>query len=667
MGDTRLKIKPGVEIQSTPYQTGLGLNDSQLIRHHQGYIQKLGGWARLSNSRTVGTPRGMQAFIDLDGNKYIAYGTELTLGILNGVDLYDITPLRATSDLTGPFTTVAASSTVQVTDPAHAASVGDLIYIATAAYVDGIILQGLYTITNVIDANNYEFDSGQLAIAGVSGGGDTFQFTTTMGSPTVAFTLGAATFATDDVIFVYVSTAVGGLTIEGSYTLDSPTTFQATAAGSNDVQSENGGDVEILYYISSSPDPTSPFVYGAGYYGMGPYGVGTGSNSNFYLRQWSMDAWGEILLAAPWKGPLYQWAPPIATGNRATVVSNAPEFNTQILIAMPQQQVVSFGSDAGGYLDPLLVRWSDVSDYSSSTAWTALVTNQAGSFRIPRGSMIIGARQASVQILIWTDIGLWSMQYVQPPLVYGFNEVGTNCGLVNMRATQEMAGVIYWMGNNGFFRFNGNAVETLPCAVWDFAFNNLDRPYGAAIFAAPNSDFTEVAWFFPMIGDVGATLSYVKYNVAMGLWDKGTLPRSSWIDRSGVAAPTGAEGNDGYLQEHEVSTDADGEGMVSSLDTGLMPLDDGAEHFMFLERIYPDFKMAPGSTVYITVYMFKTTSPDETPKTFGPYTITSTTQWFIVRGRGKFAQLHIESTALGTTYRVGDMRARVAPAGRGDT
>jgi hypothetical protein len=298
-----------------------------------------------------------------------------------------------------------------------------------------------------------------------------------------------------------------------------------------------------------------------------------------------------------------------------------------------------------------------------------------------------------------------------------------------------MNGIVYWMGQSQFYRLAGNGVEPIKCPIWDVVFQDLDTNNLDKIRVAPNSRFGEIAWHFPMNGNLGitnivgngssvtvtysgvgtfsvgttVTLSavspaiyngayvvvstsgntvtfvstkttpyvsgglisgslenngYVKYNIAENLWDKGELTRTAGVDRSEIAAPIGAEGDDGYLQEHEASVDADEAAMDAWFETGLIPIDDGAQNFMHLDRVFPDFRMATGSTVYVTVTMYDSDAQDATGRVYGPFTVTSTTQFFKVDGRGKFAQLFIESSDLGSFWRVGDQRVRAAPAGR---
>ncbi len=205
---------------------------------------------------------------------------------------------------------------------------------------------------------------------------------------------------------------------------------------------------------------------------------------------------------------------------------------------MPQQILVAWGSvSTGQQQDPLTVRWSSILDY---TNWTVSTQTQAGSFRIPTGSEIRGGGQGPQQALIWTDLDLYVMQYLGFPLVWGFNQVATGCGLVGPHAFCVMRNSVYWMSSGNFFVLTGGGVRELPCTVWDKVFQNLDVANQNKCVAAANSMFDEITFYFPSLsGGTGEIDSYVKVNVTNGGWDYGTLSRTAWIDQSVLGQPIG--------------------------------------------------------------------------------------------------------------------------------
>jgi hypothetical protein len=174
----------------------------------------------------------------------------------------------------------------------------------------------------------------------------------------------------------------------------------------------------------------------------------------------------------------------------------APPHNQGLLVTMPQQIVMAFGSspDGGSAIDPLLIRWSDQSDFSS---WAPTVTNQAGSFRLPRGDRIIGAIQAGVATYLWTEYEFWTAQYSGFPFVFGFFQQGASCGLIAQNAIISLGTTTYWMGDHGFFLTTGSGFQQIPCSVWDYVYLDLDLPNADKCFAGADYHFREIFFFFP--------------------------------------------------------------------------------------------------------------------------------------------------------------------------
>ena len=376
---------------------------------------------------------------------------------------------------------------------------------------------------------------------------------------------------------------------------------------------------------------------------------------------WSLDNWGEYLVASPHMGSIFYWN--TASGSdHCDIMPNAPLVNEGMFIAMPERQVIAYGSTFNGIQDPLLVRWCDVGNFSS---WVGTVTNQAGSYRIPKGSMIVGGLQGPQQSLLWTDIALWSMQYISQPFIYSFNEIGTGCGLVGRKAAATMSGVVYWMSQSQFFRLSSGGPEPIQCPIWDVIFQDIDTNYWQNVRCAPNSRFGEVSWFYPTTGSGGVPTKYVKYNTLTGQWDFGTLARTAWIDQSVFGPPIGA-GSNFFIYQHETSTDADGTPMNSSFKTGYFTLADGDEK-TFLDQLWPDMKWGyyngiPSADVSIT---FHTTDyPGLTPTIHGPYTVTQSTDYITPRIRARLIAIEVSSNDIGSFWRLGNIRYRVQQDGK---
>ena len=361
--------------------------------------------------------------------------------------------------------------------------------------------------------------------------------------------------------------------------------------------------------------------------------------------------------------PIFYWDPTSGSPT-ATILPYAPAVNDGIMVAMPQRQIVAWGSTFTGVQDPLLVRWCDVSNYN---VWIATVTNQAGSYRIPKGSKIVGGIQATQQGLLWTDIGLWAMQYIGPPYVYAFNEIGTGCGLIARKAAASYGGAVYWMGPSQFFALTANGVEPMECPIWDVVYQQLDPANVDKIRVAVNSRFGEVTWYLPTLASGGEVAVYAKYNVALKTWDYGNLARSAWVDQSVLGAPIGADPNLLYIYQHEVSSatgltlfDADTAAMASSFQTGFFAMDD-ADFKVFVDQVWPDMKWglfggAQNATVNLTFYVCD--YPGGPVSTYGPFPLSAATQFVSPRFRGRLVSIALSSSDLGTFWRLGGIRYR---------
>ena len=579
----------------------------------------------------------------------------------------------------------ASFSTISktVTGASGTGSIATLTYAASYTFVVGSVItvsginpagyNGTYVVT-ASTSTSVSYASTTTA-AFVSGGtaqnnGSVALFNTTIASDFVVVTLANHGYAVGDTFPVLIATTVGGITLYGNYTvLAVPNTFQFTISGPTVASStssglENSGNAHFLYYNGIGP-VGAPSGYGRGAYGAGGYGSGISGLSNagvpINADDWTLDNWGSFLISNPLGGPIYQWDP--NSGNVISqIIAEAPPVNTGMFVAMPQRQIVSWGTTFTGIVDPMLIRWCDVNDYNQ---WIALITNQAGSYRIPKGSRIVECIQGPQQGLIWTDLGIWAMQYTGPPYVYQFNELGTGCGLVGRKAAGSVSGVVYWMGQSQFYRLSGDGVSPIRCPVWDVVFQDLDTTKLDNIRFAANSRFGEVTWYYPTKSNGGENSHYVKYNFILDQWDFGQLSRTAWINESVLGPPIGASDST-YIYQHETSPDADGNAMLSSFQTGYFVITEANEK-MFIDQIWPDMKWGyyggtQSANVLITFYVADYAG--QTPLVYGPYTMTQATTFLTPRFRGRLVSVKIESNDIGSWWRLGNIRYRFQPDGR---
>ena len=250
-----------------------------------------------------------------------------------------------------------------------------------------------------------------------------------------------------------------------------------------------------------------------------------------------MDNWGSQLLANPQDEPLFHWDPTTGLG-AATVLLPAPQIVHGMFVAMPQQMIVAYGASTGGVQDPLLVAWCDAGNFN---VWTANVNNEAGTYRLTRGSKIVGGIQGPLQCMLWTDVGLWLMQYIGYPNVWGFLEISRGCGLIAKKAVNVVGTNVYWMSRDGFWVYAGGGAMRLQCDVWDILKNNLNLNFLQNIRCCPNTGFDEVSWECPSTASAsGENDIYVKFNVVTNEWDYGYLAMSEWIDQNVFGNPISA-------------------------------------------------------------------------------------------------------------------------------
>jgi len=280
--------------------------------------------------------------------------------------------------------------------------------------------------------------------------------------------------------------------------------------------------------------------------------------------------------------------------------------------------------------------------------------------------MIIGGLQCPQFGLISTDIDVWTMTYVGGIVIFNFTRVGTGCGFISSHACGVLAGNPYWMSNNNFFSLGAQGVVPMPCSVWDQVFQNLSSTYQTKVRAAVNSAFNEIAWFYPSAASTGENDSYVRAHIEGSEfeWDYGTLARTAWYDVSVLGMPIGADPT-GQLYQHETGTSITGVGLPS-FQTGWWTIGEGQE-MASVDMVIPDFiwglrSGAQNASVNITFYVVN--FPGDTPRIFGPYTVTQATEFITLRARGRLMSALVQSSAASEFWRLGRIRFRWGRAGR---
>ena len=656
--------------------------------------EKIGGWQKAVIQQFLGTCRHMLPFSNLTGSYFLGVGTNLKYYIERGGTFYDITPIRLTVTQSNPFTTTNGSTTVLVTIPNHGAFTGDFVTFSASppSPVGGLTLNGEYQIANVLTSATFTITAPSAATSSATGGGSVtavFQINTGLDTTLYANGWGAGTWGG-----ILAGTSV---TFTGSIS-GTTLTVSAVASGTLAV-----GQLVTGFDVSASP-PGSSATYitalGTGTGGVGTYtvsvsqtvssrtmsafsGTGWGAASNTQvagtrLRLWSSDNFGQDLVINPRDAAIYYWSNATGLGSRAVLLSTLPGASSvpaiarQILVSDLDRKIIAFGCTdiVTGVQDRLLIRWSSTEDPAN---WTPTETNSAGGIRIPSGSEFIGAVETKQEILVWSDDSVHSLRYIGAPFEYSIARIGMT-SLAAPYAVAAANDVVFWMGANGFFQWDGR-LAGLPCSVKDYVFNNLNWNQAEKIVAGSNMSFNEVWWFYPSLNS-NENDRYVLYNYNEKVWSIGTIVRTAWIDR-GIEDYPRAASTDGYIYFHELGQD-DGSTnpfspIVAYIESGPTEIGQG-DQFGFVWRMIPDVDFRnssdPNATVNFVMEAQNYSGGDFTQFANNNTTLTATvpitqfTEQTYFRLRGRMLTLRIQSEDVGVAWRAGIPRIDVRTDGR---
>jgi len=451
-------------------------------------------------------------------------------------------------------------------------------------------------------------------------------------------------------------------------------THTSAASGST---ASGGGTGNAKYQISVGPElSTSAFGWGTDSWGSGTWGTPSStSNVTLEARQWSLDNFGEDLIATALNGGAFKWDTSAGVSTRAVAISGAPTASRLGLVSTPDRHLVFMGTEntigTTSSQDDLLIRFSSQEDI---TTYQPTAENTAGSLRIADGSRIVAAERSRGQILVWTDTSLHGLQFIGPPFTFGLRQLGQNCGAIGSHSAVDINGISYWMSQDSFFLFDGS-VKKLPCTVEQFVFDNINITGSENSFAGHNGEFNEIMWFYPRTGSDQIN-AIVAYNYLEQTWWTGTLDRTSWIDREVFDNPVGTEYlatttannevilglTDGATQAflHETGNDADGEAITAFVKSGVVQIAQGDE-FAFVSKIIPDVENQVG--VLNAKLEFKN-YPNNSTSVTKTTSFSDTTDFVSLRGRGREFTVNLVSNTTGTAWRLGTQRFDIQPDGR---
>ncbi len=641
------KVLPGIDKQDTTSGAENRWVDCDNTRFRYGLPEKVGGWSSLIPNTIVGVARRQFAFVDLDGNRYIAIGTDKFLLIYFEGQLYDITPLKTT--LTScTIATTSGSPICSITKASHGLTAGDIILL------DSVTLPGG---TGYTDA---DFEDKLFQVTNVT------------------------------------STSV--------FTITQSTNATATVS--------TGGSLSVIPYETVGPAAQS-YGYGWGIdtWSSGAWGeAAPASDVSLEPGLWSLSNFGQVLVATIANGKTFTWnagdAARLTTRASTTTsgfsTSANPTATRVTLVSPTTRHLIHLGTETvigdTSTQDDMFIRFSDQEDIND---YTPTAINSAGSQRLQDGTKIMGALKAKETILVWTDNALYTMKFIGAPFTFGFEQVGTNCGLIGKNAAIEIDGMAFWMSSNGFFMFDGT-VKSMPCSVEDYVYDQADTTKGQQVYAGINNLFTEVVWYYPSTNseynDQTVVFNYGE-PIKGGVWYIGTEARTSWIDASVYPKPSATKFNDSAtgtfpvivgedglgqttLFEHEVGTDqvnADGTtttitSFVKSYDFDIQSRQQNAqgkstgpgisgEVFLAMRRFVPDFKNLQGNAK-VTLAVKRYPQESETTTNLSPFTINANTDKKDTRARGRFVNIKIENTDVSESWRFGTLRIDIQPDGR---
>jgi hypothetical protein len=636
---TKYRIKPGFNKQATESEAIGQWTDGDFVRFRYGQPEKIGGWTSLVSgaySSIIGAARDQHVWSDLDGNKYSAMGTNKLLIIYYEGAFYDITPLQTDNFSTGAnITTTNLSKNVTITTSGgHNLIPGDIITFANA---------GSFTLPDT-DYTATDFD---------------------------------------DVLF-----EVKTVPTATTFTIQMPTEETGTGA-------TNDGTLDVNPYEPVGPlSQTYGYGWGTGTWSRLAWGsASTSSNVVLDPANWSLDNWGQILIATIHNGRSFTWDPTSGLTTRAVLNTNMPSRSVMSIVSDRDRHLIHLGTEitigTPSKQDKMFIRFSDQEDYD---VYAPTSVNTAGTFQLDDGTKIVGATKGKDYIMVFTDTATYRMDFVGPPFTFSIRKVASNAGLIGQHAAVYANGAMWWMGATGGFYVYDGTVKAVPCLVEDFVFTNngagdlgLNYNSGEIIYAGINELYSEVNWFYPSTNSTVIDRC-VTYNFSEQIWYTSSLDRTTWEGSTVYAAPfatdfqasltptyptvNGVSNGATILYQHETGVNqenADGtETAISSyIQSGEFEI--GAEgegqYFMSVSRFIPDFKSLSGDA-QVTIFVNRYPQSTATSSPLGPFTVTSSTTKIDTRARGRLAAVKIATDGLNESWRYGTFSFDVKPDGR---
>jgi len=697
------QFRPGVNRENTQYYTGGGWYQSDKVRFRQGMPEKIGGWTQYNGTYTYqGVCRLLWNWITLANQNFVAVGTNLKFYVTLGAQYYDITPVRVVSTLTNPFTATAGSAKITVTASSHGAVTGDFVTFSGATGLGGnitaAVLNQQYQIT-VTSTSTYTFTATATAnstdAAGSPGGGTvtaTYQVNTGPAVQTPFYGWGAGSWGSGT--WGTGGTTKVNLQIWNAYNYGENLLYgprggaiyywQPAVNGTSNpgvLLSSLGGTVTVTNAtpaVVTTTNVSLPNNSGIQLNATGSMPTGLSANTTYYVTNTTGTTFN--LAATPGGSPL----PTSSTGSGVYIsdLVDVPIYQNTLTVSDASRFIIVFGTNAyqSSVLDPMLIRWSD---QANPLVWYPDITNQAGSIRLSHGSQIVTTVQTRQEIVTITDQAVYSLQYVGPPFVWASQLLGENTSIIGPNAAIYANGVVYWMGVDKFYMYDGR-VQTLNCDLRRYVFQNINQQQNQQVYCSTVEGFNEVWWFY-CTGQNTNPDSYVVYNYQDKIWYYGTINRTAWLDTTLQSNPIGASYNPttgtGQLLNQESGVDDVSTGTPAPIDAYIQSSEfdiQQGDHFSFVWRMLPDLTFTGSNTSSTTPQALMTLYPlnsagsgtgtgntDAVTYKGSTYTVTDEFTGIIyTRIRGRQLIFKMESNQVGTTWQLGAVRFDIREDGR---
>ena len=706
----KVQFLPGFNKQITETQAEGQWVGGDNVRFRYGTPEKIGGWSQLGENKLTGAARAMHHIVNSSGVKYSIIGTNRILYAYSGGVFYDIHPIKATTTLTSAFSTTNGSPTVTITfSTGHSLSPGDIILLDNFTTITGsnysasdfddkkfMVTSTPTNLTITITMSSNESGSGATTSGGIRVqtyypvgpaeqlpglGWGLGQYSGTVANPQTTTLNGAINSSTTTIVLTsstnFPSTGTNQILIgteEISYTGISGNTLTGVTRGVRNTTAASHSDGATI-------TNTSDYV---------AWGEAASGDLTIDPGMWSIDNFGNKIISLIHNKQVFEWNADAsnATATRATIISGAPTASRDMIVSTPDRHLVFFGTETTigtpSTQDQMFIRFSNQEDINT---YTPTATNTAGTQRLADGSRIMGAVRGRDAIYVWTDTALFTQRFIGPPFTFGFAQVGTNCGLIGQNAAVEVDGAAYWFSENGFFRYAG-ALQSLPCLVEDFVFNDLNTTANQLINAGLNNLFGEINWFYCSSGSTVVnkvvTFNYFESSPERPIWTTGTLDRTTWQDSAVFGLPHATDYDAGSNTSYDVVGNTDGctiyyehetgtdqvtstatTAITSNIESGDFDISQGGdgEFFAKIRRFIPDFVSQTGNT-QITLQLRNYSNSSQASSPLGPFTIDSSTTKVDTRARARAVSLKIANTAAAQNWKLGGFRLDLQPDGR---